>query len=330
MKNPLLLAPAILLATLLSGFDVQASDEATAVEETVEVNELSKTETPDTQPSRPEVAKVGGDSQAIEVGDDIEISGALSIDDEGIPTADDDIKQLMQEAISFLDGLWRIWNAISTPVIILFGYVLPAFFILRDSRVKLSERALWLLATFAVSWLAFLVFLWIAPLFGSPSEYEDEESSTFKTSRNVLTGGTSIAAGIAFGAGALLVMFAFLIADASQGFAFFAGIPLFAGMALMIPGVVLAVALAIGGSRKSIETIVGPRKQGVAPAVITLAVGVLAMVIPMSFRSYRNGPLLSLFIEIAAIIGLLMAVFALGYLLIQLISAALKRRRQQR
>lgn len=38
MKNPLLLAPAILLATLLSGFDVQASDEATAVEETVEVN----------------------------------------------------------------------------------------------------------------------------------------------------------------------------------------------------------------------------------------------------------------------------------------------------
>lgn len=236
----------------------------------------------------------------------------------------------MQEAISFLDGLWRIWNAISTPVIILFGYVLPAFFILRDSRVKLSERALWLLATFAVSWLAFLVFLWIAPLFGSPSEYEDEESSTFKTSRNVLTAGTSVAAAIAFGIGAPLTVLTLQIADANQGFAFFAGLPLIAGMALMIPGVVLAVALAIKGLRKSVEQIAGPKRQGVAPAVITLAVGVLVFVIPMSFRSYRNGPLLRLFIEIAAIIGSLMAVIALGYLLIQLISAALKRRRQQR
>jgi hypothetical protein len=149
------------------------------VEDAVEVNELSKTETPDTQPSRPEVEKADGDSQAIEVGDDIDW-GALSIDDEGVPTADDELQQQVQEAIAFLDGLWRIWNAISTPVIFLFGYVLPAFFILRDRRVKLIERALWLLATLAISWLAFLLFLWIAPLFGNPPEYEKEENTTFK------------------------------------------------------------------------------------------------------------------------------------------------------
>jgi len=302
MKNALLLVAAILLASLLSGFNAQASDEATVVEEAVEVDELGETETPDT----------------------------LSIDNESVPTADDELQQQVQEAIAFFDSVLRFWYAIKIPIIFLFGYVLPAFFILRDRRVKLTERVLWLLATLAISWLAFLVFLWVAPLLGRRSEYEGEESSIFKTLRNILTGGISIGAGIAFGAGALLVMFATLMADASQGFAFFAGIPLIAGMVLMIPGVVLAVTLAIKGLRKSAETIVGPKRQGVAPAVITLAIGVMVIVIPASFRSFRNDPVLRHFMEISAFIGFCMVAGALGYLFIQLISGALKRRRQQR
>lgn len=302
MKNALLLVAAILLASLLSGFNAQASDEAIVVEEAVEVDELGETETPDT----------------------------LSIENESVPTADDELQQQVQEAIAFFDSMLRFWNAIKIPIIFLFAYVLPAFFILRDRRVKLTERVLWLLATLAISWLAFLVFLWVAPLLGRPSEYEAEESSTFKTSRIVLTGGASIGAAIAFGAGALLVSFASLMADAGQGFQFFAGIPLFGGVVLMIPGVVLAVTLVIKGLPKSAETIVGPKRQGVAPAVITLAIGVMLFVIPSIFHSFRNDPVLRLFMDISAFIGFCMAAGALGYIFIQLISGTLKRRRQQR
>ena len=68
MKNALLLVAAILLASLLSGFNAQASDEATVVEEAVEVDELGETETPDT----------------------------LSIDNESVPTADDTIATTIQ------------------------------------------------------------------------------------------------------------------------------------------------------------------------------------------------------------------------------------------
>ena len=199
---------------------------------------------------------------AVEVGDHFETSETLSIDDGGTSAADDDIEPQIQEAFAALDRGFATGSAILKPLIILFGYVLPAFFILRDRRVKLEERGLWLLATFAVSWLAFLVFLWIAPLLGTPTKnrgeestafetakakYEGEESTAFKTSRVLLTGGISIGAAISFGVGALLVMISLRIMNAGpafQAFSFLAVFPFFGGMAMMIPGVVLAFAMA--------------------------------------------------------------------------------------
>ena len=80
---------------------------------------------------------------AVEVGDQFETSETLSIDDGGTSAADDDIEPQIQEAFAALDRGFATGSAILKPLIILFGYVLPAFFILRDRRVKLEERGLW-------------------------------------------------------------------------------------------------------------------------------------------------------------------------------------------
>jgi 2-iminobutanoate/2-iminopropanoate deaminase len=51
---------------------------------------------------RPEVEKAYGYTHAIRIGDDIKISGAVSMDDEGNPTAVGDLEQQMKNAYSDL------------------------------------------------------------------------------------------------------------------------------------------------------------------------------------------------------------------------------------
>jgi 2-iminobutanoate/2-iminopropanoate deaminase len=51
---------------------------------------------------RPEVEKAFGYTHAVRIGDDIKISGAVSMDDEGNPTAVDDLEQQMKNAYSDL------------------------------------------------------------------------------------------------------------------------------------------------------------------------------------------------------------------------------------
>jgi enamine deaminase RidA (YjgF/YER057c/UK114 family) len=51
---------------------------------------------------RPEVEKSYGYSHAVRIGDDIKISGAVSMDDEGAPTAVGDLEQQMKNAYADL------------------------------------------------------------------------------------------------------------------------------------------------------------------------------------------------------------------------------------
>ena len=51
---------------------------------------------------RPEVEKAYGYTHAVKIGDDIKISGAVSMDDEGNPTAVGDLEQQMKNAYSDL------------------------------------------------------------------------------------------------------------------------------------------------------------------------------------------------------------------------------------
>jgi 2-iminobutanoate/2-iminopropanoate deaminase len=51
---------------------------------------------------RPEVERAFGYTHAVRIGDDIKISGAVSMDDQGNPTAVDDLEQQMKNAYSDL------------------------------------------------------------------------------------------------------------------------------------------------------------------------------------------------------------------------------------
>jgi enamine deaminase RidA (YjgF/YER057c/UK114 family) len=55
---------------------------------------------------RPEVEKAYGYTHAIRIGDDTKISGAVSMDDEGILTAAGDMEQQMKNAYANLDENW--------------------------------------------------------------------------------------------------------------------------------------------------------------------------------------------------------------------------------
>ena len=56
---------------------------------------------------RPEVEKAYGYTHAVKIGDDIKISGAVSMDDKGNPTAVGDLEQQMKNAYSDLDKVLK-------------------------------------------------------------------------------------------------------------------------------------------------------------------------------------------------------------------------------
>lgn len=68
----------------------------------VEKEEMVETEKPDYFLLRPDVEKAYGYSHAVKIGNSIKISGAVSMDDEGNPTAIGDLEQQMKNCYSDL------------------------------------------------------------------------------------------------------------------------------------------------------------------------------------------------------------------------------------
>lgn len=67
---------------------------------------------------RPEVEKAYGYTHAIKIGADIKISGAVSMDDEGNPTAVGDLEQQMKNAYSDLDKVLKHYGCTFDDVIV--------------------------------------------------------------------------------------------------------------------------------------------------------------------------------------------------------------------
>ena len=67
---------------------------------------------------RPDVEKAYGYTHAVRVGEDIKISGAVSMDDEGNPTAVDDLEQQMKNAYSDLDKVLKHYGCTFDDVIV--------------------------------------------------------------------------------------------------------------------------------------------------------------------------------------------------------------------
>jgi 2-iminobutanoate/2-iminopropanoate deaminase len=79
---------------------------------------MAMTETREYFHLRPEVEKAFGYTHAVGIGDDIRISGAVSMDDEGNPTAVDDLEQQMKNAYSDLDKVLKHYGCTFDDVIV--------------------------------------------------------------------------------------------------------------------------------------------------------------------------------------------------------------------
>ncbi len=110
MNKKSLLALAMIAVAFLSGCAGPDSDEKIVLAQ----------ETPHAEYFllRPEVEKAYGYTHAIKIGDDIKISGAVSMDDEGNPTAVGDLEQQMKNAYSDLDKVLKHYGYTFDDVIV--------------------------------------------------------------------------------------------------------------------------------------------------------------------------------------------------------------------
>jgi len=76
------------------------------------------TETPEFFNLRPEVEKQYGYTHAVKIGNDIKISGAVSMDDEGNPTAIGDLAQQMKNAYDDLDKVLKHYGCTFDDVVV--------------------------------------------------------------------------------------------------------------------------------------------------------------------------------------------------------------------
>lgn len=78
---------------------------------------------------RPEVEKAYGYTHAVKIGDSIKVSGAVSMDDEGEPTAVGDFLQQMKNCYSDLDKVLKYYGCTFEDVVVenMFTTDMPAF-----------------------------------------------------------------------------------------------------------------------------------------------------------------------------------------------------------
>ncbi len=100
-------------------------------EETEEVEEeiVMESEEPEYFLLRPEVEKAYGYSHAVKIGNDIKISGAVSMDDEGNPTAVGDMEQQMKNCYADLEKILKHYGCTFDDVVVenIFTTNMPLF-----------------------------------------------------------------------------------------------------------------------------------------------------------------------------------------------------------
>ena len=114
MRTYSLPALAMLVAAFLLGCTPTSSDEPA-----VQANKATPAgETKEYFYLRPEVEKAYGYTHAVRIGNDIKISGAVSMDSEGNPTAAGDLEQQMKNAYSDLDQILKHYGLTFDDVVV--------------------------------------------------------------------------------------------------------------------------------------------------------------------------------------------------------------------
>jgi len=75
-------------------------------------------DTPEYFQLRPEVEKAYGYSHAVKIGHEIKVSGAVSMDDAGVPTAKGDLQQQMKNCYSDLDKILKHFGCTFDDVVV--------------------------------------------------------------------------------------------------------------------------------------------------------------------------------------------------------------------
>lgn len=117
---------------------------STGCQQTVDKSDLhkEKTETPEYFYLRPEVEKAYGYTHAVKIGNDIKISGAVSMDDKGNPTAVGDFLQQMKNCYSDLDKILKHYGCTFDDVVVenVFTTNMPAFLKQADYRNSIYTK----------------------------------------------------------------------------------------------------------------------------------------------------------------------------------------------
>lgn len=109
-----LLTTLVLLAFVFQSCEQKQKEENTEIEKEI----IVESEKPEYFLLRPEVEKAYGYSHAVKIGNDIKISGAVSMDDEGNPTAIGDLEQQMKNCYSDLEKVLKHYGCTFDDVVV--------------------------------------------------------------------------------------------------------------------------------------------------------------------------------------------------------------------
>lgn len=116
--NNMILITLVTLAFGLQSCDQKQQETIQEVEEVVEEVAVVEPEKPDYFMLRPEVEKAYGYTHAVKIGHDIKISGAVSMDDEGNPTAIGDLEQQMKNCYADLEKILNHYGCTFDDVVV--------------------------------------------------------------------------------------------------------------------------------------------------------------------------------------------------------------------
>ena len=144
MKKSITILNRITLLLMLFALTVSlqsCKEEAKEVEET-EVAEEEEAETVEYFSLRPEVEKAYGYSHAVRIGNDVKISGAVSMDDLGNPTAIGDLEQQMKNCYADLANVLAHYGLTFDDVIVenIFTTNMPLFLELAAYRSTIYTK----------------------------------------------------------------------------------------------------------------------------------------------------------------------------------------------
>ncbi|MGB5264584.1 MAG: RidA family protein [Lutimonas sp.] len=109
-----LLTLLLTFAFAIQSCEPKVKEENKAVEKEI----IIESEKPEYFLLRPEVEKAYGYSHAVKIGNSIKISGAVSIDDEGNPTAIGDLEQQMKNCYADLDKILKHFDCTFDDVVV--------------------------------------------------------------------------------------------------------------------------------------------------------------------------------------------------------------------